>query len=154
MTVLEDRFTRQADLVPHQRLQNLRITLIGVGAIGRQLALQLTALGARHLQLIDFDAVERTNITTQGYLEADLGHPKVEATARSMRQIDPAINVQTVIDRFRPAFNVGDVVFVGVDSIAARTAIWRTLRDRNPFYCDGRMLGEVNRVLTAFDALS
>lgn len=30
-----DRFTRQADLVPAQRLAELSITVVGVGAIGR-----------------------------------------------------------------------------------------------------------------------
>ncbi|HBN76613.1 MAG TPA: thiamine biosynthesis protein ThiF, partial [Planctomycetaceae bacterium] len=48
-------------------------TVIGVGAIGRQVALQLAAIGMPQLQLIDFDAVEASNITTQGYLESDLG---------------------------------------------------------------------------------
>lgn len=41
-----DRFTRQADLVPRDQLQALTITVLGVGAIGRQVALQLAALGA------------------------------------------------------------------------------------------------------------
>ena len=49
------RFTRQQDLVPLEQLQALTITVIGVGAIGRQVAIQLAALGASHIQLIDFD---------------------------------------------------------------------------------------------------
>src|SRR5262245_14722375 len=52
-----DRFTRQADLVPRDRLEGLTVTVIGVGAIGRQVAVQLASIGARRLQLIDFDTV-------------------------------------------------------------------------------------------------
>jgi molybdopterin/thiamine biosynthesis adenylyltransferase len=52
-----DRFQRQADLVPADRLQGFSISVIGVGAIGRQVALQLAAIGARQLTLVDFDTV-------------------------------------------------------------------------------------------------
>jgi phosphoglycerate dehydrogenase-like enzyme len=48
MTVTEiteqDRFTRQRELVPADRLVNITVTVIGVGAIGRQVALQLAAV--------------------------------------------------------------------------------------------------------------
>jgi len=146
-----DRFQRQRDLVPAEKLHHLTITVIGVGAIGRQVAIQLAALGARHLQLIDFDSVEPTNITTQGYLAEDLGHPKVHATAGLCWRIDPTLQIETLPDRFRPQQKVGDAVFCCVDSIAARSAIWRALKDRAPFWADGRMLGETMRILTATD---
>ena len=61
-----DRFVRQADLVPQDKLQDLTISVIGVGAIGRPLALQLAAIGARKLHLIDPDVIEIHNVTTQG----------------------------------------------------------------------------------------
>ena len=40
-----NRFQRQEDLVPRDRLQDITATVIGVGAIGRQTALQLAAIG-------------------------------------------------------------------------------------------------------------
>jgi molybdopterin-synthase adenylyltransferase len=58
-----DRFQRQRDLVPLNPMERLIATVIGVEAIGRQVALQLAALGVRRLQLIDFEMVEPTNIT-------------------------------------------------------------------------------------------
>ena len=86
-----DRFARQQDLVPANRLADLLITVIGVGAIGRQVALQLAAVGARRLQLIDFDRVEATNVTTQGFLADDIGQLKVRATAQLIGRLDPSI---------------------------------------------------------------
>ena len=41
-----------------------------------------------------------------------------------------------------------DVVFCCVDTISARKAIWRAVRDKCQFWCDGRMLGEVTRILS------
>src|SRR4051812_20557705 len=74
--ISEDRFVRQRELVPSERLAELVVTVIGVGAIGRQVALQLAAIGVRTLQLVDFDAVDLSNVTTQGYSREDIGQPK------------------------------------------------------------------------------
>src|SRR5687768_4359426 len=111
-----DRFMRQEALVPRDQLADVPVTVIGVGAIGRQVALQLAALGVPSLQLVDFDLVEPTNITTQGYLLADLGMAKVAATAAAIQQIDPRMDVQCVAERYRPLLVVGDAVFCCVDS--------------------------------------
>ncbi|MBN71643.1 MAG: thiamine biosynthesis protein ThiF [Gimesia sp.] len=154
MNLISDRFVRQSDLVPKDKLNRLPVTVIGVGAIGRQVALQLAALGAQRLQLVDFDQVEPTNITTQGYLAADLGQYKVAATTQALRAIDASLEVEQVIDRFRPAIVTGEAVFVCVDSISSRAAIWRSLRHQSAFWCDGRMRGEVLRILTAVDSKS
>jgi len=145
------RFARQDALVPQEVLTALDVTVVGVGAIGRQVTLQLAALGVRKLRLIDFDLVELTNVTTQGYLPADVGHAKVDATARAVRQIDPGIELSLIADRFRPHMPVGDAVFCCVDSISARSAIWRSVGHHCQCWIDGRMLGEVMRILTSSD---
>jgi sulfur carrier protein ThiS adenylyltransferase len=148
-----DRFARQQDLVPAERLAELVVTVIGVGAIGRQVALQLAAIGARRLQLVDFDRVDHSNVTTQGYWTEDIGQPKVAATGLLISRLDPAIEVELVDDRFRPKLTVGEAVFCCVDSIEARGAIWRAVSNRAQFFADGRMLGEVIRVLVAAERL-
>ena len=155
LTIMVDRFARQADLVPRSRLQELTIDVIGVGAIGRQVALQLTAMGAVRLRLFDPDTVELTNITTQGYTQADdLGQCKVEATCRALRAVEPELEIDLVTDRYRPEHGASGAVFCCVDSISARKAIWRAVRDRCEFWCDGRMLGEVARILTVDTRMS
>jgi hypothetical protein len=132
-------------------LKNLTATVIGVGAIGRQVAIQLAALGVPRLQLIDFDTVEETNVTTQGFDFEDVGQLKVDATAGAVQRIDPLIEVEDIPDRYRSRIEIGDAVFCCVDSISARSAIWRSASKKCQFWCDGRMLGEVIRVLTAAD---
>lgn len=143
-----DRFVRQASLVPRDRLIAETITVIGVGAVGRQVALQLASLGSCKLQLIDFDLVEPTNITTQGYRHDDVGKPKVSATMAEICRVDPTIAVDVVLDRFRSRHLCGSIVFCCVDKISARAAIWRAVQNRCVFWSDARMLGEVTRVLT------
>jgi molybdopterin-synthase adenylyltransferase len=145
---MSDRFARQADLVPRHRLSEEHLTVIGTGAIGRLAALQLASVGVRKLTLIDFDQVEETNTTSQGYLRRQIGMPKVEATRQSILEIDPTIEVAAIQDRFRAKHPVSDAIFCCVDTISAREAIWRQVGSRTRFWCDGRMLGEVLRVLT------
>ncbi len=146
-TVDISRLSRQQGLVPSDRLVDLTVTVIGVGAIGRQVALQLAAIGVRSIQLIDFDSVDETNITTQGYLASDVGTLKVEATSDAVRQIDADIQIETINDRFRPRHSTGEAIFCCVDSISARTAIWRSAGASCQFWADGRMLGETIRIL-------
>jgi hypothetical protein len=151
MNLQSSRFARQDSLVPRDVLADVTATVIGVGAIGRQVALQLAAIGVPRLQLIDFDAVDESNVTTQGYWAADVGRSKTAAARAAILGLDPAISVETVEDRFRTKHSVGKAVFCCVDSISARTAIWRSACRSMRFWADGRMLGEVMRVLAAAD---
>jgi molybdopterin/thiamine biosynthesis adenylyltransferase len=155
MTALntESRFSRQADLVPREELKTLTCTVIGVGAIGRQVALQLAAIGVFRMQLIDFDTVDATNVVTQGFSLRDVGRPKIDAAAAAVRELNPEIELTLIHDRFRSRKEVGQAVFCCVDSIAARSAIWRSVAPRCRFWADGRMLGEVIRVLAAGNAI-
>jgi sulfur carrier protein ThiS adenylyltransferase len=146
-----DRFLRQRDLIARDRLTAVAVTIIGVGAIGRQVALQLAALGATRIQLIDFDLVEAHNVTSQGYRFDDIGQPKVMATRKAILDIDSSIAVEPIQDRFRFKQLTGNAVFCCVDTISSRTAIWKHLQHRVEFWADGRMLGEVMRILTATD---
>ena len=61
----KERYMRQKDIVPADRLAACKATIIGVGAIGRQVALQLTAMGIPWLQLIDYDTVDASNLASQ-----------------------------------------------------------------------------------------
>ena len=153
-TDLSDRYSRQQDLVPMERLSRCKATVVGVGAIGRQVALQLTAMGIPWLQLVDFDSVEESNLASQGYLQDDLGRPKVEATADLCHQINHMLEVHTVNSRFRRSLGIGNMVFCCVDKIDARRLVWEALKDKADFFADGRMSAEVLRVLVAHDVPS
>ncbi|MCP4259364.1 MAG: ThiF family adenylyltransferase [Planctomycetes bacterium] len=147
----EERYSRQHDIVPAERLASCKASVIGVGAIGRQVALQLVAMGIPRLQLVDFDVVETSNLASQGYLESDLGKPKVEATAELCRQINSTVEILPFQERFRRSMDVGNMVFCAVDNIDMRRLIWDSVKKKANCFCDGRMTAETLRVLTACD---
>lgn len=151
-----ERFSRQRDIIPADRLSACRATVIGVGAIGRQVALQLAAMGVPWLQLVDFDHVEPSNLCSQGFLEKDLGKFKVDATAELCREMNHALDPYpyAVASRFRRSMTIGNVLFCCVDRIETRRQIWDAVQGKVEFFCDGRMAAEALRIVTAFDATS
>ncbi len=148
---LIERYSRQRDIVPPERFAACKATVVGVGAVGRQAALQLTAMGVSQLQLIDFDEVEISNLASQGYLQDDLGKPKIDATADLCRQINGDLKVQKINERFRRSMEIGDSLFCAVDKIETRRLIWEAVKGKVNFFVDGRMSAEALRVITACD---
>lgn len=148
---MNERYSRQTDIVPRDRILDCKATVIGVGAIGRQVAIQLTAIGVQHLTLVDFDTVEESNLASQGYFEDDLKRPKTQATADVCHQINPMLELYTVEERFKRSMDVGNCIFCCVDSIDTRKHIWDAVKDKVNFFVDGRMSAEVLRIITACD---
>jgi hypothetical protein len=148
-SVNDERYSRQRDIVPPERIASCKATIIGVGAIGRQVALQLTAIGIPWLQVIDHDKVEWSNLASQGYLEGDMGKPKVNATLELCWRINATCEIHILPERFRRSMEIGNVVFCCVDRIDVRRLIWESVKDKTSFFVDGRMSAEVLRILTA-----
>jgi sulfur carrier protein ThiS adenylyltransferase len=140
-----ERYSRQADIVPRERIMDCKVTVIGVGAIGRQVAIQLTAIGVPVLQLVDFDTVEISNLASQGYLQKNLERPKVDATSEFCREINHDLHVEVVLDRFKRTTPVGNCVFCCVDAITTRKHIWDAVSDKVNFFVDGRMQRVLSR---------
>jgi sulfur carrier protein ThiS adenylyltransferase len=86
-----NRDIRQRDLIPPDRLAECHAVVIGVGAIGRQVALQLVAVGMPRMTY-DPDTVCIENVAPQGFWESDIDRAKVEADADlARRQLPPAM---------------------------------------------------------------
>ena len=154
MHPIPDRDLRQRDIVPPEALARCKATVVGVGAIGRQVALQLAAMGIPWLQLIDPDTVEAVNLAPQGFLEDDLGRPKAEAVADSCQQINHQLEAHELKERYRKSMRIGNVLFCCVDAIDTRKFVWEAVNNKVQFFADGRMSAEVVRVLAAADEAS
>ena len=86
---------------------------------------------------------------------AILAPPKSQPLQEAIAQDRPGqSSVEAICDRFRPRMPLAGCVFCCVDSIETRAAIWRSVGKGLRFWTDGRMLGEVIRVLVATDAMS
>jgi len=71
-----------------------KVLLIGAGGLGSPTALYLAAAGVGTIGLMDGDVVDLTNLQRQIlHTTADVGKPKVESGARSLRALNPDVNV-------------------------------------------------------------
>ena len=150
-----ERDARQRDLVPPAALARCHAVVVGVGAIGRQVALQLAAMGVPALTLYDPDTVGMENLAVQGYWQDDVGSRKVDATANVCHQQFPLLELHANGERFRrsavkvwPA-DRRHAVFCCVDSIDGRKLVWNAVRLSAELFVDGRMAGETLRVLAS-----
>lgn len=91
--------------------------------------MQLAAMGISWFQLIDHDKVEWINLTSQGYLEGNMGKLKVNATLDLCWRINTTTQIQAVPERFRRSMDVGNTVFCAVDRIDTRRLIWDSVSD-------------------------
>lgn len=166
--VTPERNTRFRDILKPEVLEKTQAIVVGVGAIGRQLALQLAAVGVKHIWLVDPEDVEIENLGAQGFFEADMNAPKVEAVAAACSLINSDIEVKTSKTKFRKEFVEGFTrneedtqtrfaVFSCVDDMKARKQIWSVFLDHftddegeldpQALFVDSRMGAETARIL-------
>jgi hypothetical protein len=162
------RNARQANILPQAELDRTRCIVIGLGAVGYNLAKMLAAMGVGKLLLVDHDTVEIENMSSQGWKESQLGKFKVQAAAEECHEINSKYglpspnsgqNIEIVRERFgrRSPRELGigedpkvlDCLFSCVDSIATRKLIYESVQPLNvPLIVDGRM------ALSSFQVLS
>lgn len=80
-----------------ERLQNSRVMIVGLGAVGGYALEALARAGIGHLILVDFDAFDVTNINRQILaLHSTIGQKKTEVARRRVLDINPACQVETI----------------------------------------------------------
>ena len=85
-----------------RRLADASVLIVGIGALGSPVCLQLAAAGVGRLVLMDPDVVELSNLHRQiVHRTADLGRPKVESARDFLRRRFPGV----AIDARRQAFD-------------------------------------------------
>jgi len=98
-----------------------KVHIIGCGAIGSTLAIQLTRCGLTDITLWDFDIVSPHNLANQQYWNAQIGLPKTTALSDLMKAINPHIKIDVkegYIDE-----QLSGYIFMAVDNIDVRKQI-------------------------------
>ena len=68
--------------------------LVGAGGLGSPAGLYLAAAGMGTLGFVDFDVVDLSNLHRQVlHHTADLGRPKTESAAETVRALNPDVQV-------------------------------------------------------------
>lgn len=79
----------------HARLKEACVGIAGVGGLGSAVAVALARVGIGRLIIADFDIVEPSNLNRQQYFVDQIGQPKVEALAETLRRVNPYCQLET-----------------------------------------------------------
>ena len=102
-------------------------TIIGCGAIGSKLAIELCKLGVNELFIYDNDKVESHNLSNQAFIMSDIGKPKVAALKERIAEIS-SMEVVDYEELFtKDTAPQTDVVFLCVDNMETRKEIIETV---------------------------
>ena len=99
MDVLTKGLSRYLGREALAKLGALTVGVAGCGGLGSNAAMMLARTGFRRFLLVDFDAVEASNLNRQQYFPDDIGMPKAEALAAHLRRLCPAIDVAALLER-------------------------------------------------------
>lgn len=123
-----DRLRLLEDCDP-ERLAQATLGIVGVGALGNEVAKNCALLGIGRLIVLDRDTVAISNLTRSVLFRAhDAGAPKAEVAGRAVREINPDVHVDVIVGELAGALGLGllrrcDAVFGCVDSREARVTL-------------------------------
>lgn len=110
-----ERYTRQLILkdigVKGQRkIKDGKVLVIGAGGLGSPAIMYLAAAGVGTIGIADADCVDLTNLQRQIiHTTDDLGIPKVESAAATVKALNPNVNVETY-QEFVSSENIKEII--------------------------------------------
>jgi molybdopterin/thiamine biosynthesis adenylyltransferase len=117
--------------------EDRRVDVIGAGATGSRIALQLAKLGVTNLHVWDFDIVEEHNIANQLFEMSDIGKYKIDAlksliekqTGIKCNIHNAAVGKEEAAKGNAPA---GEAIFLLTDTMQSRKDVWESCIKMKP----------------------
>jgi len=125
------------DAAVRARLAGSHIAIIGCGGLGSNAANLLVRSGVGELTLVDFDVVDEGNLNRQLFFRDQIGRPKTEALAETLRRIDPEVRLHLFTtcvseENLVDIVSGADIVIEAVDVAATKALIANTVMRELP----------------------
>jgi len=98
-----------------KKLGRSSVGIAGLGGLGSNAAVALARAGIGKMILVDFDIVEKKNLTRQYYFLDQIGKLKVDALRENLEKIDPEIIIETYNQKLEK--NSMEKPFIDVDVV-------------------------------------
>lgn len=140
-----ENFSRQHEIFDATQFKK-QVHIIGCGATGSAVALNLAKMGIENIHIYDFDTVEEHNLPNQQFGLKDIGEYKAKALqANIMAQTGIYVNAHTEKVTGKEKFK--GIVFLLVDSMKARNEIFHKAIKYKPHI---KMMIETRMALRGF----
>lgn len=147
-------YGRQAEILDPDLAASTHITVLGLGTVGSNAAVELARMGIGSLHVADMDEVEDVNLPSQAYHLSDIGRPKAEALADRLAEVSDRVDVRAeAVELYGgEVFDDGPVILAVDNMDVRRQMVELSLADRpgHPLVVDGRMAAKMWQLL-AFD---
>lgn len=118
------------------KVKGMKVLVIGCGSVGSHVAVSLTRIGVRRIDLCDYDVVEEKNLKNQMFFRHHVGWLKVEAVKDIIRTgIDDKVQIEMfdsswleavrLLDRIESGWY--DVVVEAIDEKGEKRRLWKKL---------------------------
>ena len=102
-----------------------KIMIIGVGALGCEIAKDFALMGIGKLILVDLDTIETSNLSRQMLFKpGDEGRPKAEVAAERLKEMNPYLEVDYYFEKLQKlpisVYEESDVIIAALDNFNAR----------------------------------
>ena len=155
------RYNRQLiipDIVEEgqRRLKNSHVVVVGVGGLGCASSIYLTAAGVGHITIVDFDAVELSDLNRQIlYWEEDIGKKKIEVAQKKLSKLNQGVEITPIFAKIteKNVHSVTDgtqIVVDGLDNLPARLVVNSAcIKQRLPYIygCVSRLRGMITTII-------
>ena len=105
---------------------DFKALVVGAGAIGNFVALNLALQGFGHIDIMDYDTVQRSNLSRQVLFYDSIGKHKADVLSQRVKEMNPQVDCTSFDKRFSNSDgfffekNNYDLVFSCVDNLDAR----------------------------------
>lgn len=153
----EDRYSRFRLIHwwDQERLARAKILVVGAGALGNEVLKNLALLGVGQILVIDFDKIEKSNLTRSVlYRSRDRGRAKAAVAAEALGDLNPGVRVTAIHGNVLTDIGLGvfrdvDVVVGCLDNRESRLWVNRSCWKVNTPWIDGG-IEEINGVVKVF----
>lgn len=91
----------EVGLEGQKKLKQASVLIVGTGGLGSPIALYLAAAGVGRIGLVDYDAVDDSNLQRQiAHSTSRIGDPKVESARDRLADLNPYIQLDTYLEPF------------------------------------------------------
>lgn len=101
------------------------IMIVGVGALGCEIAKDFALMGIGKIVLVDLDTIETSNLSRQMLFKpGDEGRPKAEVAAERLMEMNPFLNIDFYFEKLQKLetsiYEECDVIIAALDNFNAR----------------------------------
>ena len=91
MEDIREKVLERQDPIVNEKLKDAKVSILGCGGLGSNIAMTLARSGIGELYLYDFDLIEYSNLNRQNFTLDELGGDKAELTKKKIESTLPYV---------------------------------------------------------------